>query len=80
MILPPTRAFAGNNIAQVQYGPVFKEDSVYKFIVTRKDKAGNIAENSPKITPIRGNDIEHRSYAAVDKFFKNGSGKLYSMR
>lgn len=164
-----------NNIARVEYRPVLKEDGVYKLIVTGKDKAGNIAENSPKyevqftvenkpsitnvlnypnpfststqflftltgseipsqfkiqvltitgkvvreitkdelgalhigrnitdyhwdgrdqygqilgngvylyrvITSIRGNDIDHRSNASVDKFFKNGYGKLYIMR
>lgn len=164
-----------NNTARVEYRPLLKEDGVYKLIVTGKDKAGNIAENTPKyevqftvenkpsitnvlnypnpfststqflftltgseipsqfkiqvltitgkvvreitkdelgalhigrnitdyhwdgrdqfgqllgngvylyrvITSIRGNDIDHRSDAAVDKFFKNGYGKLYIMR
>jgi len=32
------------------------------------------------VTSIRGNEIEHRKNEPVDKFFKNGYGKLYIMR
>lgn len=32
------------------------------------------------ITSIRGEEVEHRKNATVDKFFKNGYGKLYIMR
>lgn len=32
------------------------------------------------VTSIRGEGIEHRKNASVDKYFKNGYGKLYIMR
>lgn len=32
------------------------------------------------VTSIRGEEVEHRQNAAIDKYFKNGYGKLYIMR
>ncbi len=32
------------------------------------------------VTSIQGEDVEHRKNASVDKYFKNGYGKLYIMR
>ncbi|KAA5536273.1 hypothetical protein F0919_00990 [Taibaiella lutea] len=49
-----------------------------------KDEYGQMLGNGVYlyrvITSIRGEDVEHRANATVDKFFKNGYGKLYIMR
>jgi hypothetical protein len=49
-----------------------------------KDEYGQMLGNGVYlyrvVTSIRGEDIEHRANATVDKFFKNGYGKLYIMR
>lgn len=49
-----------------------------------KDEYGQLLGNGVYlyrvITSIRGEDVMHRKQAAVDKFFKNGYGKLYIMR
>lgn len=49
-----------------------------------KDEYGQMLGNGVYlyrvITSIRGEGIEQRKNAAVDKFFKNGYGKLYIMR
>ncbi|MFT4062848.1 MAG: C25 family cysteine peptidase [Edaphocola sp.] len=49
-----------------------------------KDEYGQMLGNGVYlyrvVTSIRGEDIEHRANASVDKYFKNGYGKLYIMR
>ncbi|WP_118952942.1 putative type IX secretion system sortase PorU2 [Taibaiella helva] len=49
-----------------------------------KDEYGQVLGNGVYlyrvITSIRGEDVEHRRNTAVDKYFKNGYGKLYIMR
>lgn len=49
-----------------------------------KDEFGQMLGNGVYlyrvITSIRGEDVEHRANTTVDKFFKNGYGKLYIMR
>jgi hypothetical protein len=49
-----------------------------------KDEYGQLLGNGVYlyrvVTSIRGENIEHRKNASVDKFFKNGYGKLYIMR
>jgi len=49
-----------------------------------KDEYGQMLGNGVYlyrvITSIRGEDVEHRANTTVDKFFKNGYGKLYIMR
>lgn len=49
-----------------------------------KDEYGQMLGNGVYlyrvITSIRGEDVEQRKLAPVDKFFKNGYGKLYIMR
>ncbi len=49
-----------------------------------KDEYGQMLGNGVYlyrvVTSIRGDNVEHRKNTAVDKFFKNGYGKLYIMR
>jgi hypothetical protein len=49
-----------------------------------KDEYGQLLGNGVYlyrvVTSIEGDSIEHRTNATVDKFFKNGYGKLYIMR
>lgn len=49
-----------------------------------KDEYGQMLGNGVYlyrvVTSIRGEEIEHRKNTSVDKFFKNGYGKLYIMR
>lgn len=49
-----------------------------------KDEFGQMLGNGVYlyrvVTSIRGTEVEHRANASVDKYFKNGYGKLYIMR
>ncbi len=49
-----------------------------------KDEYGQLLGNGVYlyrvVTSIRGENVEHRTNKAVDKYFKNGYGKLYIMR
>ncbi|HET8573757.1 MAG TPA: C25 family cysteine peptidase [Edaphocola sp.] len=71
-------------ITKDELGPLHIGRNMTDYHWDGRDQYGQLLGNGVYlyrvITSIRGNDIDHRSDAAVDKFFKNGYGKLYIMR
>lgn len=71
-------------ITKDELGPLHIGRNITEYRWDGTDQSGQMLGNGVYlyrvITSIRGKEIEHRSNATVDKFFKKGYGKLYIMR
>src|SRR5690606_1319722 len=71
-------------IKKNELGPLHIGRNMTEYRWDGRDEYGQLLGNGVYlyrvVTSIRGQDVEHRANAAVDKFFKNGYGKLYIMR
>jgi len=71
-------------IRKDELGPLHIGRNITEYKWDGKDEYGQMLGNGVYlyrvITSIRGNDVEHRSNTSVDKYFKNGFGKMYIMR
>lgn len=71
-------------ITKDELGPLHIGRNITEYKWDGKDQYGQILGNGVYlyrvVTSIRGNDVEHRGNASIDKYFKNGFGKMYIMR
>jgi hypothetical protein len=71
-------------ITKDQLGPLHIGRNITEYKWDGRDEYGQLLGNGVYlyrvVTSIRGKEIEHRGNATVDKYFKNGFGKLYIMR
>lgn len=71
-------------IKKFELGDLHIGRNITEYAWDGKDEYGQMLGNGVYlyrvITSIRGEDVEQRKNTAVDKYFKNGYGKLYIMR
>lgn len=71
-------------ITKEELGPLHIGRNMTAYNWDGRDQYGQLLGNGVYlyrvITSIRGEDVEHRASQTVDKYFKNGYGKLYIMR
>jgi len=71
-------------ITKDELGPLHIGRNITEYKWDGKDEYGQVLGNGVYlyrvITSIRGKDVEHRANSSVDKYFKNGFGKMYIMR
>ncbi len=71
-------------ITKDQLGALHIGRNITEYKWDGKDEYGQMLGNGVYlyrvVTSIKGKDVEHRANASVDKYFKNGFGKLYIMR
>ncbi len=71
-------------ITKDELGPLHIGRNMTEYRWDGRDQFGQLLGNGVYlyrvITSIRGTDVEHRANQTVDKYFKNGYGKLYIMR
>ncbi len=71
-------------IKKNELGPLHIGRNMTEYRWDGRDEYGQLLGNGVYlyrvVTSIRGQDVEHRANQSVDKFFKNGYGKLYIMR
>lgn len=71
-------------ITQNEFGPIRVGRNISEYRWDGTDEYGQLLGNGVYlyrlVTDINGESIEHRANAEIDKFFKNGYGKLYIMR
>lgn len=71
-------------ITKEELGPIHIGRNITEYKWDGKDQYGQMLGNGVYlyrvITHTNGETIEHRSNASVDKYFKNGYGKMYIMR
>lgn len=71
-------------ITQAELGPIRIGRNISEYVWDGTDEYGQLLGNGVYlyrvVSNIKGEAIEHRSNEDIDKYFKNGYGKLYIMR